>query len=395
MIEEILPGEAVQPSSMVAVEVFSTEGWGRDPVITLEVSDPETTDTEAMTFEAAGPETNAAEATQTAASPTTGALQNVTTFFYAWDHLGTIRLVSNQDRSVMERHDYEPFGVELRPILNQAQNTHQFTGHERDQASECDYMHARYYGGNLGRFMKPDIISGKPLNPQSFNLYAYVGGNPVNRNDPMGLDWFQVDGKWQWRKDKGSYTYTDANGKQQTAKGYAYLMVVTLQSVDKNGVSHYSVNLYYQNEKKPVASGTAFSGGAPKKDGGQYSSIPDGNYTINATPDMHHPAPTQQNPQSADNNPMPDYGIQPVPDSSSNGYLHAVWEAYGPMRARLNPMSPGMADSFYFHGQQPDANHAGSTSGCLSYGTDDTVISAIWNTNSTVPVSIDTPVVMP
>jgi RHS repeat-associated protein len=110
----------------------------------------------------------------------------VATFFYAWDHLGTVRLASNQDRSVVERHDYEPFGVELRPILNQTQNTHQFTGHERDQASGYDYMHFRYYGSTMGRFLKPDTILGNLGNPQSWNLYSYVHGNPVNFNDPTG-----------------------------------------------------------------------------------------------------------------------------------------------------------------------------------------------------------------
>jgi RHS repeat-associated protein len=162
MIEEIHPGEAG----------FSAGGPLADETFPLEVPDPEET---------------ARGLTQTAATPTPGALQNVTTFFYAWDHLGTIRLVSNQDRSVMERHDYEPFGVELRPILNQTQNTHEFTGHERDQSSGYDYMHFRFYGSNLGRFMKPDDGSDQhPDNPLSWNLYTYVRGNPVNANDPTG-----------------------------------------------------------------------------------------------------------------------------------------------------------------------------------------------------------------
>jgi RHS repeat-associated protein len=179
MIEEILPGEAgFSAGSPVAGETF-----------TLEVPDPGATEAEAL---------------QTAATPTPGALQNVTTFFYAWDHLGTIRLVSNPDRSVLERHDYEPFGVEMRPILNQTQNTHEFTGHERDQASEYDYMHARYYGGNMGRFMRPDPmdlrtqIASAMNNPQSWNLYAYVRGNPVNFNDPTGLAADQPEKKEGW-----------------------------------------------------------------------------------------------------------------------------------------------------------------------------------------------------
>ena len=48
-------------------------------------------------------------------------------------------------------------------------------------------MHARFYGSSIGRFLRPDPIGGNPANPQSWNLYAYVLGNPVNYNDPTGL----------------------------------------------------------------------------------------------------------------------------------------------------------------------------------------------------------------
>jgi RHS repeat-associated protein len=70
-------------------------------------------------------------------------------------------------------------------------NTHFYTGHERDTLSSDnfnqDYMHFRYYGAGMGRFMKPDSTFGNAAaNPQGFNLYSYVHGNPVNRNDPTG-----------------------------------------------------------------------------------------------------------------------------------------------------------------------------------------------------------------
>ena len=106
--------------------------------------------------------------------------------FYHCDHLGTVRLITNASGAVVSRHDYEPFGVEIAPVVETANNTHQFTGHERDKATGYDYMHYRSYGSNLGRFMKPDNITGNPLNPQSWNLYSYVRGNPVNFNDPTG-----------------------------------------------------------------------------------------------------------------------------------------------------------------------------------------------------------------
>jgi RHS repeat-associated protein len=49
-----------------------------------------------------------------------------------------------------------------------------------------DFMHFRYYASTMGRFLKPDNIIPNPANPQSWNLYSYVNGNPVNFNDPGG-----------------------------------------------------------------------------------------------------------------------------------------------------------------------------------------------------------------
>ncbi|HEX3569850.1 MAG TPA: RHS repeat-associated core domain-containing protein [Acidobacteriaceae bacterium] len=67
------------------------------------------------------------------------------------------------------------------------------TGKERDTESGLDYFGARYYGFNMGRFMSPDwSAQADPVpyanleNPQSLNLYAYVGNNPLRFADPDG-----------------------------------------------------------------------------------------------------------------------------------------------------------------------------------------------------------------
>ena len=78
-----------------------------------------------------------------------------------------------------------------------------YTGKERDTESGLDYFGARYYGSSMGRFMSPDyqdpsdilpftgidpIPYADPSNPQSFNLYSYVGNNPMSRTDSDGHD---------------------------------------------------------------------------------------------------------------------------------------------------------------------------------------------------------------
>jgi len=78
-------------------------------------------------------------------------------------------------------------------LCQHARSAHKFTGKERDTESGLDMFGARYYGSSLGRFMTPDWAA-KPTavpyayfgDPQSLNLYSYVGNNPLKRADPDG-----------------------------------------------------------------------------------------------------------------------------------------------------------------------------------------------------------------
>jgi RHS repeat-associated protein len=122
------------------------------------------------------------------------------TCYLSDDHLGTARLVMDGQGNVVARHDYLPFGEEI--AAGQAGRTSQwgpgndtvnqkFTGKERDSESGLDYFGARYYGSALGRFTSPDkpLIGQNERNPQSWNLYTYVGNNPLARIDPNGESW--------------------------------------------------------------------------------------------------------------------------------------------------------------------------------------------------------------
>jgi RHS repeat-associated protein len=125
------------------------------------------------------------------------------TCYLAYDHLGSVRLVMDQNANVVGRHDYLPFGQEVSgyagrttPGFNVAGSvpndaTQKFTGQIRDQESGMDFFNARYLTWSLGRFNSPDPGNAGAdfVSSQSWNGYAYVLGNPLNAVDPTGTHW--------------------------------------------------------------------------------------------------------------------------------------------------------------------------------------------------------------
>jgi RHS repeat-associated protein len=65
----------------------------------------------------------------------------------------------------------------------------EYATYRRDHASAHYYAWNRYYSATWGRFSSPDpyVMSGGLTNPQGWDRYAYVVGNPVNFYDPAGL----------------------------------------------------------------------------------------------------------------------------------------------------------------------------------------------------------------
>jgi RHS repeat-associated protein len=112
------------------------------------------------------------------------------TQFIHTDHLGSTRLLTALDQSVYDSMDYLPFGEQ---IAGSSATSHKFTSKERDPESGLDEFGARYYSSALGRFTIPDWAASATAvpyadfgNPQSLNLYAYVGNNPLTLTDPDG-----------------------------------------------------------------------------------------------------------------------------------------------------------------------------------------------------------------
>lgn len=107
------------------------------------------------------------------------------------DHLGSARVLVNEQGAVDRFYDYLPYGGLLRTGgrakaasapgaggSNEAQ--YRYTGQERDTASDLYNYRARLYDPDLRRFYSTDP-AGQYASP-----YSYVGGDPISRNDPSG-----------------------------------------------------------------------------------------------------------------------------------------------------------------------------------------------------------------
>jgi RHS repeat-associated protein len=102
------------------------------------------------------------------------------------DQLGSTRAMTQADGTVCFTSDYYPYGQEL-SYSSGCSTNYKFTGYEQDSETGLDYAFERYYNARLGRFMSGDPLGGDVEDPQALNRYAYVGNNPINFIDPLGL----------------------------------------------------------------------------------------------------------------------------------------------------------------------------------------------------------------
>ncbi len=115
------------------------------------------------------------------------------TYFSHADWLGTERARTGMTGTTpVETCTSLPFGDGQTCTGTDVSPIH-FTGKERDSESDNDYFGARYYISRHGRWLTPDWSARQEAvpyadlaNPQTLNLYAYVGNNPVSHTDSDG-----------------------------------------------------------------------------------------------------------------------------------------------------------------------------------------------------------------
>lgn len=221
------------------------------------------------------------------------------TRYVTQDYLGSTRVVTDAGGQPKSRHDYLPFGEEIKTdvVTNSGRESiaqynlgsirQKFTGYERDAETGLDFAKARYYGSSAGRFTTPDPyniiletqaetepdptkaqakLRGYLEKPQQWNRYVYVTNNPLKYVDPTGelleLTGSEDDIKVGFerikqlvgskaasllylRKEKG-HTYVDYHGQRSDGR----VIVDALIYADSGGVNPALVRII--NDKDPA-----------------------------------------------------------------------------------------------------------------------------------------------
>ena len=121
--------------------------------------------------------------------------------YYLKDHQGNNRVLVNKNGGVEEINHYYPFGG----VFASEENVqpYKYNGKELDTKKGLNWYDygARRYDAALGIFTTVDPSSEKyyPTSP-----YVYCGGDPINRIDPTGADWYKdSDGNYHWAERGG------------------------------------------------------------------------------------------------------------------------------------------------------------------------------------------------
>jgi RHS repeat-associated protein len=104
-------------------------------------------------------------------------------YYYLYDGKGNVTALINTQGNVVATYSYDPFGV-LTQGAGSLVQPFKFSTKRYDEQTGLSYYGYRFYSASLGRWITRDPLG----EAGGMNLYGFVGNDPINWIDPMGLD---------------------------------------------------------------------------------------------------------------------------------------------------------------------------------------------------------------
>ena len=146
--------------------------------------------------------------------------------YYITDHLGSTRKVVDSNNNVKETINYYPFGSEMKmqdpaQMAGDTWQPYRFTSKELDNQNGLNWYDfgARWFDvAGVPMWTSVDPLAEKYY---PFSPYSYCAGDPVNKFDPDGRDWYSSldsvgcnNGQTTWQTQ---IHYTDCTSQEQLA----------------------------------------------------------------------------------------------------------------------------------------------------------------------------------
>ncbi|MEF2964805.1 RHS repeat-associated core domain-containing protein [Paenibacillus sp. M1] len=143
---------------------------------------------------------------------TTGEMQ-----YYQFNGHGDVVGLTDSQGNQLNTYTYDIWG---NPEIEEetVPNVFRYSGEYWDNTTDLQYLRARWYDPNAGRFVSKDSYEGEISNPLSLNLYSYVENNPLIYTDPSGHKLYvEAD-------NKGKFVYTISANMQVSDEYIKFVM---------------------------------------------------------------------------------------------------------------------------------------------------------------------------
>jgi RHS repeat-associated protein len=135
---------------------------------------------------------------QTVITYSSGEVARHTTNVFGHDAHESVRVLTDMTAAIAQIYRYDGYG-NMEAIYSEngqfvsrnpadAVTVYLYSGYRFDVQIGTYYLRARNYDPGTGTMLTEDPIFGHLSNPQTFNKYLYVAGDPINAMDPTGRD---------------------------------------------------------------------------------------------------------------------------------------------------------------------------------------------------------------